>query len=203
MFSMNKSNQEGQTMSSEQSQYQQPQHPPHGEQGYVPPVGGHPYPAGQAINDRPRKSPVLATILSFFPGLGQVYVGYYQTGFIFVLTIAGCIALLSSSAGRGIEPFVGVFLSFFWIFNMIDANRRAQHYNLRKSGADGETIPDDFPTAGGKGSVPVGVILVVVGVAFILDLNSWMSLSWLREWWPGALVGAGAWMILKGRNQDS
>jgi len=203
MFSMNDNKQEGQTMSNEQQQYQQPQHPPHGDQGFQAPPGAHPYGGAHQVDNSQRKSPVLATILSSFPGLGQIYVGYYQTGFMYVVTIASCIALLSSSAGRGLEPFVGVFLAFFWIFNMIDANRRAQHYNRKLAGGDGETIPDDFQMAGGKGSVPVGLILVVVGVAFIMDLNSWVSLSWIKDWWPLGLVGFGAWLILKGRNQDS
>lgn len=194
-------NQEGQTMSSEHDQqypdnqrYQQPQ-----QQG--PPYQA-PYPGPRRAHDSRRKSPVLATILSGFPGLGQVYVGYYQTGFTFMLTVAFVIAMLSSSAGRGIEPFLGVFLSFFWIFNMIDANRRAQHYNRRVDGLDGEEIPEDFQTAGGKGSVPLGVILVVVGFLFLLDLNFGISLEWLEDWWPLALVGFGGWLVYKGRQGD-
>ncbi len=192
--------QEGQTMNHHQ-QGPYPQQPQPGP-GYQAPPGGHPY-AGQAqIDNSRRKSPAMATWLSCFPGLGQVYVGYYQTGFMFVLTVAGCIAILSSSVGRGIEPFLGVFLAFFWIFNMIDANRRAQHYNRMIAGLDGETIPEDFQTAGGKGSIPVGVILVAVGALFILDLNFGISLDWLENWWPLALVGFGGWLIMKARNKE-
>ena len=33
-------------------------------------------------DDPRRKSPVLALVLSLMPGLGQVYVGYYNQGFI-------------------------------------------------------------------------------------------------------------------------
>ena len=188
--------QEGQTMNNQQEpQYQQPQ----GGPGYQGPPGGYPYPAPPPVVPSRRKSPAMATWLSCFPGLGQVYVGYYQTGFTFALTAAGSIAILSSSAGRGIEPFLGTFLAFFWIFNMIDANRRAQHYNRVVEGFGSEEIPEDFKSAGGRGSVPLGVILVGVGVLFLLDLNFGISLDWLENWWPLALVGFGGWLIFKAR----
>ena len=191
--------QEGRTMNDQQETgYQQSTT---GADQQIPP-GGFPYPVAAQLERSRRKSPLLATLLSCFPGLGQIYVGYYQTGFLFGLTVAGTIGVLNTSlGGGGLEPFLGVFLSFFWIFNMIDANRRAQHYNLVLSGKGGETIPEDFPTAG-RGSVPTGVVLVVVGVLFILDLNFGVSLEWLENWWPLSLVGFGAWLILKGRQRE-
>ena len=45
-------------------------------------------------NDPMRRSPFLATILSFVPGLGQVYVGYYQLGFIHAIVISVILTLL-------------------------------------------------------------------------------------------------------------
>ena len=192
--------QEGQTMNNEQTT-QNPQ--PQGGPGYQMPPMGHPYQAPPAVDNSRRKSPLLATLLSMMPGLGQVYVGYYQTGFMYIVTVAGTIMVLNMPGTRGLEPFLGVFLAFFWIFNMIDANRRAQYYNRVLDGADKETIPDGFPTAGGRGSVPAGVILVVLGTLFILDLNFGVSLEWIENWWPLALVAGGGWLILKGRNKDS
>jgi hypothetical protein len=190
--------QEGQTMNHEQETSSQgPQGP-----AYQMPPGAHPYVAPHKVDNSRRKSAVLATILSSFPGLGQIYVGYYQTGFTYSLTVAGIIMILSSSVGKGIEPFLGIFLAFFWIFNMIDANRRAQYYNRVLDGQDAETIPEGFPTAGGRGSVPAGVILVLLGVLFILDLNFDVSMEWIEDWWPLALVGFGGWLIYKGRNKS-
>jgi hypothetical protein len=167
-----------------------------GPPGYNPPSG---VPYAPPVANPLRKSAVLATLLSMFPGLGQVYVGYYQVGFAFGLTMITTIAMLASQFGRGKEPFLGVFLAFFWIFNMIDANRRAQHYNRSVEGLKGEEIPEGFKTAGGLGSVPVGVILVVVGGLFILDLNFGVSLSWIEDWWPLAIVAFGIYLIRKGR----
>lgn len=179
--------QEGQIMNNEPQSYTQP------------PPAGHPY-GGQPIStDSRRKSPALATILSCFPGLGQVYVGYYQTGFFFALAIAVAIATLNTSIGTGLRVLVAISLAFFWIFNMIDANRRAQHYNLVLAGMGGEEIPEGFKSAGGMGSFPVGVILVVVGLLILLDLNFGVSLEWLEDWWPIGLVGFGGWLIFKAR----
>lgn len=145
-----------------------------------------------------RKSPALATVLSLMPGLGQVYVGYYQQGFIFVAVVALCITILNSGA-RSVEPLFGVFLAFFWIFNMIDANRRAMHYNRVAEGLGGEDIPEDFALPGMRGSMMGGVFLIVMGLLIFLDLKFGVSLEWLEEWWPMLLVVFGAWLILKAR----
>ena len=69
-----------------------------------------------------RKSPALAAWLSLMPGLGQIYVGYYKAGFITILVVVSIIMLLARS-GDSVGPFLGSFLAFFWVFNMIDAHR--------------------------------------------------------------------------------
>jgi hypothetical protein len=205
MFGLNNTNEEARVDSpslegsamNNQPQAGQPQ--AQADPGYQRPPAGHPYAAGTAVNDNRRKSPVLATFLSCFPGLGQVYVGFYQVGFLFIIVTAGIIGMLNSPGSRGAEPFLGVFLAFFWIFNMIDANRRAQHYNRVVQGLAVEELPEGFPMGGNMGSVPVGVILVAAGFLFILDLNFGVSLEWIENWWPLALVGFGGWLIYKAR----
>ena len=149
---------------------------------------------------RPHKSAVLATVLSMMPGLGQVYVGYYQHGFIFALIPATIIALLASGSTTGLKPLLGMFIAFFWIFNMIDANRRANHFNRTLDGMGAEEIPEDFKMPGAKGSIPAGVILMLLGVLIILDLNFNVSMEWVESWWPLALVIFGGYLVYKARN---
>ena len=189
-------------MNGAQFENQQEQHPeaPQAPQAPQAPYPGHPY-GQEPHRSTARKSPVLASILSCMPGVGQVYVGYYQQGFTNILIVAGCIAALASGAIRGMEPFVGVFLAFFWIFNMIDANRRAMHYNQVKAGLGGEEVPDGFkmPTSGG--SMFGGVVLVILGVLFIMDLNFDISLSWIKDWWPILLVAFGGNLIYQARRK--
>jgi hypothetical protein len=146
-----------------------------------------------------RKSPVLATLLSLMPGLGQAYVGYYTQGFINIAAAAGMIAILASSFGSGIKVFVGVFIAFFWIFQMIDANRRAYHYNRVKAGLGGEKVPEGFEIPSSKGSILGGIVLVLVGILFILDLNFNVSMEWIENWWPVILILAGVNLVYKAR----
>jgi len=172
---------------------------------YEQPTTPPPYPAMPAAprDVRGHKSPALATVLSSMPGLGQVYVGYYQQGFINVAVIAICISILSSGAARGFEPLFGVFLAFFWMYNMIDANRRAHHYNRMSDGVASEDIPEDFPVPGATGSIPVGIFLVIIGTLFFMDLKFGMSMEWVEDWWPMILIGGGVWLIVKARNRAS
>jgi len=168
---------------------------PHPQVGPAPP---QPAMAPLSVN---RKSPALATVLSSLPGLGQIYVGYYQQGFINIMIAASIIAILSSSAGNGLEAFFGVFLAFFWLFNMIDANRRAMHFNRVAAGLGGEEIPDGFAIPGTGGSLADGALLVVVGLLLFLNSKFDMSLAWLEDWWPLALVAGGVWLMAKARQQ--
>lgn len=144
----------------------------------------------------PYKSPALATWLSLFPGLGQTYVGYYQLGFMYVLIMALCITILSLGI---LGPFVGPLLAFFWIFNLIDANRRATYYNRSLDGSALSDVPPDFDMPSLKGNKPLGAILIVLGVMIFLDLNYGISMAWVENWWPLILVGFGGWLIFKGR----
>lgn len=148
-----------------------------------------------------RKTPMLAGILSAMPGLGQVYVGYYQRGFVHIAVAAGVIFMLNQYAFDDLKPLLGVFLAFFWIYNMIDAARCATAVNR---GADAGLQPDlpELPAAiSGGGSAFSGVILVAAGLLFLGHTVMDFSLDWMADWWPLALVLAGLRMILRGRRR--
>jgi len=149
-----------------------------------------------------RKSPVLASILSLMPGMGQIYVGYYQQGFVFIGIFAGTVALLASGTMSGLEPILGIFLGFFQIFNLIDANRRANHFNRVMAGLSIEEMPEDFKLPSSGGSTTIGVVLVAVGLLFILDLNFNVSMEWIENWWPAILVAIGINMIVKSKRKN-
>ena len=77
--------------------------PPPAQESVGAPYAGPPPQAGWAPpqpttrpSDPRRKSPVLATILSVMPGLGQVYVGYYKLGFIHMIVFGTTIAILNT-----------------------------------------------------------------------------------------------------------
>jgi hypothetical protein len=146
------------------------------------------------FDDPRRKSPVLALVLSAMPGVGQIYVGYYQQGFTNAIIVASLIALLSSNTVHGAEPLFGIFLAFYWLFNVVDAWRRATFYNNALAGIGPATLPEEFAVTSGRGTLAGGVALVLVGVVALSNTLFGLPLDWLEKWWPLALVAGGVWL---------
>ena len=149
------------------------------------------------------RRPWLAILLSFLmPGLGQVYVGYYRDAFVNIAVIGSVIALLSSGMVPGLEPLLGMFLAFFWLYQTVDAGRRATLYDLylvNRAGEGGD-LPELGSLPHGGDARLAGVVMVVVGVLAFLHTRFGLSLAWLETWWPLFLVVAGAWLWWRGRD---
>lgn len=144
------------------------------------------------------KSVVLACILSGMPGLGQIYVGYYQRGFVHAIVIAVLLALMNSGSLGGLEPLVAMFMAFFWLYNVIDAGRRADLYNQTLAGTESIEMPQDLKMPGIGGSI-FGGLLLIAGSAVILAHTSFgMPLDWLEQWWPAAGILLGLYLLIKG-----
>ena len=170
----------------------QPVAPPPGYTAQPPPVQAQP----QVRPADPRtKSPALACVLSAMPGLGQVYVGYYQRGFVHALVIASLIALLATGDLDELTPLVALFMAFFWLYNVIDAGRRATFYNQALAGAESIELPMDFPTPGIGGSLVGGLVLVAIGFILLLNTAFEVSLDWLEDWWPVAPILLGVYLL--------
>ncbi|MCK4415339.1 MAG: hypothetical protein KAY32_17530 [Candidatus Eisenbacteria sp.] len=135
-----------------------------------------------------RKSPVLAGFLSLLPGAGQVYVGYYLAGFIYLLIVAMTISGLER--GPELGPFLGIFLTFFWTFNIIDAVRKAQNYNRYALGEEIEKGPTDSPLVG-------GIILIVIGLILTLEITFGIQLDFMEIIWPLGVLGGGIYLIIR------
>ena len=156
-------------------------------------------------DDPRRKSPVLALVLSLMPGVGQIYVGYYQQGFTNALVAASIIAVLSANMAAGAEPLFGIFLGFFWLYNVVDAWRRATFYNNALAGIGPAAMPEDFAVTGSRGTLAGGAALVLVGLIALSHTLFGMPLDWLEKWWPLALIGVGGWLIypsIAGKKKD-
>jgi hypothetical protein len=167
-----------------------------------PRPGGYPSgeyrPDGSHLFDPRRKSPALACILSLMPGLGQVYVGYYMRGFVHIAVVGTIIAVLAEEAIPPLTPLFGVFLAFFWLYNVVDAGRRAALLNQFVRGSDSGRLPGDIALPGEGGSMAGGGVLIVAGTLLLLHTRFGFSLSFLKDWWPAIPIALGAYLVWQG-----
>jgi len=160
---------------------------------YLLPPGARP----DYFRDPRHKSPILAGILSGMPGLGQVFLGYTRLGFLHAAAAALLVGLMSSNRLGALEPVVGLFLTFFWLYNMVDAYRRALLLNEAISRLETPDLPDGFGAVSFGGRLAVGVGLIVVGMLTLLNLRFNFSLAWLNQWWPAGLVLLGLYLVIR------
>ncbi len=150
---------------------------------------------GYTQDDPRSKSPVLAAVLSLMPGLGQIYIGYYFQGFINIAVIASIITLLARGLGD-LTPLAALFMAFYWLYNIVDASRRASFYNQALAGLGPLELPKDVGMPGG-GSLFGGLALIVLGALALGYTRFNLSLAWLEHWWPLALVILGVYMVVR------
>ena len=150
----------------------------------------------QGARDPRRKFALLAVLLSMMPGLGQVYIGSYRRGFIHILVVAALITLLANGVGP-LAPLAALGLAFFWLYNMIDAGRRATHYNMLLQAEAGAIFPEDIDFSNAGGSRAGGIALIVLGFLFLMNTRYRWDFRWLEEWWPVGFMFLGAYLIYK------
>src|SRR5881296_1004126 len=149
------------------------------------------------LRDTRSKSPALAAVLSMMPGLGQVYVGYYQRGFVHAAVVATLVTILASGTLDRLNPLFALFMAFFWLYNIIDAARRASLYNDALAGNPSIELPQDFKTPEFRGSIFGGAALIVGGFILLLHTRFGVSLEWVEEWWPVAPMVFGAYLLAR------
>ena len=148
--------------------------------------------------ERRKKQPFLAGLLSLMPGLGQVYVGYYRRGFTNLLVVAGTITIIASGQANKLQPLFGLFLAFFWLYNIIDAVRLANLYNDALAGFGPDDLRHELVMLGRRGSIIGGSFLVLGSLLGLLHTVFGMPLDWLQQWWPIFPLAFGAYLLLQG-----
>ncbi len=141
-----------------------------------------------------RKSPGLAGFLSFFPGVGHVYLGLYQRAFAiggaFILAIA-----MTSHGGPG--EFLGPVIAFIWFFGVIDAVRQARAINRGQLAEAGFAGEQQIKAAAGTGGLTWGVILVGLGSLWLIDRYLEIDWSFMETWGgPAAFILLGLILIV-------
>ncbi|HET9229574.1 MAG TPA: DUF5668 domain-containing protein [Thermoanaerobaculia bacterium] len=162
-----------------------PQHPEN-----PPPTPAQPAPLAAGQLPFERKVPLLAGLLSGFPGLGNVYNGLYLRGMIQFMIVAGLMTLVDKADA----PFLVMAMIFFWAFSVLDAYRQAVLINYGYAQDLGLVDRPDRPRAG-QGGLIAGVILTLIGIVATLDQYVNVDLRWLYDMWPLILVVTGIWLI--------
>ncbi|HTL97844.1 MAG TPA: hypothetical protein VL181_03465 [Holophagaceae bacterium] len=143
------------------------------------------------------KSPILAGLLSLMPGLGQAYLGFTRLAFIHGLSAAAFIALMSSNRLGGLEPFVGVLMTFFWLYNLVDAHRRALLVNDLVLRTEQPELPDGLGQLSSAARIGFGLAFLAFGTMSLLSTRFGVSFEWLLKWWPAAFILLGLWLMVK------
>jgi hypothetical protein len=136
------------------------------------------------------------------PGLGQVYVGYYKQGFTNAITVALLISFMTLEI-MPLMPLAGIFLGFFWLYNIVDAGRRAALYNQALAGGGDIDLPESFEAPSLGGSMAGGAVLILIGLILLSNTAFNASLEWLEDWWPVALIGFGGWLVYRAMQDKS
>lgn len=154
-------------------------------------------PQTDLLRQDPRyKSPVLATLMSLIPGLGQIYVGFYQQGFINIIVIAGLITLLAHDDVSGYaKPFLAIFLVFYWFFNLVDAYRKSTFYNQALLGLGALELPEGEKLPKFQGSLLGGAVLIIAGAIALSYTLFDIPMEWLGRWWPVAPILMGGYLL--------
>lgn len=166
-------------------------------------------PPATFIADPRRKHPLLAIALSAMPGLGQIYVGYYQQGITLVIIAGSLLTVTSRTWSFGLqefEPLLVMATVFTWLYSCVDAGRRASLYNQALSGLRPMDLPENQRTPEWHGSLVGGACLVLFGVVLFFHTMFDMPMEWVTRWWPLALVLVGAWLVyasIQSRAADS
>ncbi|MGD1148307.1 MAG: DUF5668 domain-containing protein [Thermoanaerobaculaceae bacterium] len=134
-----------------------------------------------------RRSPGLAVVLSCFPGLGHLYLGLYQRALAIFLSFVFAIWLSEHS-------FLGILVAGVVLFGFVDAYRQAQVLNL---GLVPEPLSGIAPKPATRkgGRLGFGFFLLVVGLFLLYNQFYPIDFSFLQDWWPLVLVGAGVYLL--------
>ena len=138
-------------------------------------------------------SPGLALGLGFIPGVGAIYNGQYAKGLVHAVIFGVLISILDSNATGGLEPLFGIMLSVLVFYMAFEA-----YHTARKRRA-GEVV-DEFSSLiqlrAHPEQLPVaGVVLILLGVALLLNTLGFLDFHYLARYWPVLLIVLGAYLL--------
>ncbi len=150
----------------------------------------------KVIVKRPPKSPFLAGVLSFFfPfGIGPIYNRQVMKGLIFLIVFAGLVTMQTTGEG---QPFLGILLGGFYIYQIIDAVQTSRSINRRFLLGEEEEVEEaeEFPQVVKAGSIFWGTVLIALGGILLLANFEVMSYDTVIDFWPVLVIVIGLKLI--------
>jgi hypothetical protein len=146
------------------------------------------------------KSPLVAALLAFFPGIGHIYNGLYYRGVVFFGLVSAAIVMVSLTGA----PFFGFLIPFLVFFNILDSYRQAKLINLGFATDLGLLDDPGRPRLRpGQGTMMAGVALILVGVLELMARFGIWEWVWLAEYWPVPMILIGAWLVFAALRERS
>jgi len=147
------------------------------------------------VPQRPQKSPGFAGALGIFPfGVGALYNGQYTKALLHLVIFAGLIHMQGRGGG---QPFIGLLLAGFIVYQFFDNIQSAKAINAAAAGeAPAVAGVASLPEAASSGSIFWGIILVVLGGLLILANFEVISYDRLFDFWPVAVIIIGLKLVL-------
>ena len=142
-------------------------------------------------------SPGLAFLLGCIPlGVGAIYNGQYLKGLIHALVFGLLVSLAGNGRGMG-EPIAGILLAAFVFYMPFEAYHTAKR---RQVGMPVDEWSSILPRKAYAGQASIGpIILILIGVAFLLDslhiIDFWAFERFWPVLWPLLLIVVGAYTL--------
>jgi TM2 domain-containing membrane protein YozV len=154
----------------------------------------------KVVVKRPPKSPFLAGVLAFFfPfGAGQLYNNQYRKALVFFFIFTGLVTVIASSDGDAGQPFLGLTLAGFIIYQLFDAVQTAGRINRGALKGEEEILGiEEVPEFVKTGSIFWGIVLVALGAMLIFANFELMSYDTVFEFLiPFAILVVGLKLVV-------
>lgn len=142
----------------------------------------------------PPKTPGLAGVLAFIPGVGAIYNGQYTKAIAFIAVFAGLIVSMDRASG-GEETFLGLLMAAYIFYMIVDSIRSAKLINERAAGQPPQPTTVELPGGAEKESLTGGIVILIVGVLFQLRNFGLFSFGTIWRLWPLIIIVVGIIML--------
>lgn len=147
------------------------------------------------VPQRPQKSPGFAGVLGIFPfGVGALYNGQYTKALLHLVIFAGLVHMQGRGGG---QPFIGLLLAGFIVYQFFDNIQSAKAINAAAAGeAPAGSVAQVLPEISSSGSIFWGIVLIALGVVLILANFEIIHYDTLFDFWPVAVIVIGLKLVL-------